>query len=101
MSTPAPVTGSPRRGRRSLHDLRKLPRSPALSKYRAALERVGKTPSKYPGLSYFSPSAWWTWFRTYARGALTGSCRFRTETGPYASVYPLRDETGAQTVRLA
>jgi hypothetical protein len=93
----APVTPA----RRSLQNLRNLPRSPALSKYRASLERVGKTPARFPSLSYFSPSAWWNWFRTYAGDAFKGNCRFRTETGPYHSIYPLRDESGAQIVTLA
>ena len=100
MSASTPPTTDPKR-RRSLHNLRNLPRSPALSKYRAALEQVGKTPSKFPAFSYFSPSAWWKWFQTYAGGAFAGTCEFRTDTGPYQSVYPLRNENGAQTVRVA
>jgi hypothetical protein len=102
MSTSAPASASPKR-RRSLQLLKNLPRSPALSKYRAALERVGKTPSKFPGLSYFSPSAWWNWFRTYAPDAFAKSTPFRTDTGPSQSVYPLRraDSTGKVRVAMA
>src|SRR5579871_795949 len=99
MATAKPARSVP--NRRSLRDLRNLPRSPALSKYRASLERVGKTPSKFPALSYFSPSAWWHWFRTYASGAFGRSCPFQTDTGPYRSIYPLRNKDGAQQVRIA
>jgi hypothetical protein len=100
MSTSAPAPGSSRKPR-SLQDLRNLPRSPALSKYRAALERVGKQPSKFPLLSYFSPRAWWEWFRTYAGDVFAKSCPFPTNPGPYRSVYPLRSADGAQKARIA
>jgi len=87
--------------RRTLDDLRNLPRSPALSKYRAALERVGKSPSKFPLLNYFSPAAWWQWFGTYGSDAFNFSCPFRTNTGPYRSIYPLRNHQGGQKVQVA
>jgi calcineurin-like phosphoesterase family protein len=99
MSASAPAKAAP--NRRSLKDLRRLPRSPALSKYRAALERVGQTPSKFPSLSYFSPAAWWNWFRTYAPHAFARNCRFRTDTGPYQSKYPLRNGSGGQPARIS
>ena len=99
MSTPGPSLESPG-GRRSLRNLRKLPRSTALSKYRASMERVGKAPSKFPALSYFSPSAWWNWFRTYAGEAFQKSYPFPTGTGPHQSIYPLLNENGEAALRV-
>jgi len=99
MSAPSP--GSSSQGKRSLWNLRNLPRSSALSKYRAALERAGKRPSRFPPLSYFSPTAWWLWLRTYAREAFARSCPFRTDAGPRQSIYRLRNEYGAEKVRVA
>jgi len=89
--------------RRSLDSLRALPRSGALSQYRAALERTGQPapPPDWPNLGYFSGAAWREWLRVYARDAFRRNCRFRTETGPERGIYPLRDEHGAQSVRIS
>ena len=95
----APVRPGRRRG---LNDLRNLPRSEALSQYRAALEQIGRAPSReWPTLSLFLPSGWWQWLRTYGLDALRPSCRFRTDTGPLRSVYPLRAADGSQSVRVS
>jgi microsomal dipeptidase-like Zn-dependent dipeptidase len=87
--------------RRRLVDLRKLPRSPVLSKYRAALDRAGKKPHKFPSLSYFSAKAWLMFVRTYVRGAFLRSFDFPTDTDPFQSIYPLSSGAGAQKATIA
>jgi hypothetical protein len=102
MSSHPAAPPKPRTRHRSLRNLADLPRSANLSKFRAAFEQTGQTPSdNWPSLAYFSPSAWWTWFTKYARDAFARSTAFPADQPPLHSVYPLRDERGTQHVRIS
>jgi Calcineurin-like phosphoesterase len=89
--------------RRTLADLNRLPRSAALSMFRAAFEQTGHDVSKYwPTLAAFSPAAWWIFLREYGKHIVARRYPLpKYSESPTNCVYPLKDSNGASAVKVS
>jgi hypothetical protein len=94
------ASAGPRQRRRRARDLQDLPRSAALSHlYRSA---EAASPPNHPPLGMFSASALWEWARHYLAYVFHKKHPFPAYTdSPQHAIYDLRDEKGAEDVRIA